>query len=82
MHDDFSYQMPTRIVWHSPAREAVAAEVQAIGASSALLVTDPGLVATGLPGEVQAALAESGVDVAVHADVADNPTAADVAAAQ
>ncbi len=80
MHDDFSYQMPTRIVWHSPAREAVITELQAIGARRALIVTDPGLLATGLPSEVQAALAEAGVDVEIHADVAGNPTTDDVVA--
>ena len=82
MTDDFSFHMPTRIVWHSPAREAIVAEVTALGAARALVVTDPGLVATGLPADIGSALEDEGVDVALYGDVAGNPTTDDVAAAR
>jgi alcohol dehydrogenase class IV len=80
--ENFSFHMPTRIVWHSPAREAIVAEVKAFGAARVLVVTDPGLVATGLPADIGAALEDEGVDVALYGDVAGNPTTDDVAAAR
>jgi len=80
--DRFDFQMPTRIVWHSPARQAVVAETRALGASRALIVTDPGLSASGLPADIGSALEDAGIAVAVHADVAGNPTIDDVAAAR
>ncbi len=82
MTDDFSFHMPTRIVWHSPAREAIVAEVTALGAARALVVTDPGLAATGLPADIGSALEDEGVEVALYGDVAGNPTTDDVAGAR
>lgn len=57
-------------------------ETKAFGASRALLVTDPGLAATGLPADIGAALEHAGVEVALYADVAGNPTTDHVAAAR
>ena len=82
MTDHFNFQMPTRIVWHSPARQAVVAEALALGAGRVLIVTDPGLSDTGLPADIGTALEAAGIAVAVHADVAGNPTTNDVAAAR
>ncbi len=80
MRNDFSFHMPTRIVWHTPADEAARTEVGAIGAATALVVTDAGLAATGLPGDVLQALEDAGLDVVVYSDVQGNPTTDDVAA--
>lgn len=82
MNEHFSFQMSTEIIWHSPACEAVISQAQALGAARALIVTDPGVAATGLPGEIGAGLEDVGLDVATHAEVSGNPTTADVAAAR
>ncbi len=80
MNENFTFQMSTRVIWHSPASEAVVSQAQAFGAAKVLLVTDPGVAATGLPSEIGAALEDVGVDVATYAAVSGNPTTADVAA--
>jgi alcohol dehydrogenase len=82
MIGDFAFQMPTRLVWGSPVTEAVPAELAALGATRVLIVTDPGLLATGLPDDVRAAVEGAGGDVAMHTDVAGNPTTDDVAQAR
>lgn len=80
MNSSFGFHMPTRIVWHTPAREAVVTQAKMLGAASALIVTDPGLAATGFPDEVRSALEDAGLDVVTHAKVSGNPTTDDVAA--
>lgn len=82
MIDPFAFQMTTRIAWHSPVTEALPPEVAGLGATRVLVVTDPGLAATGLPDAVGAALEQAGVSVAMHADVSGNPTTDDVATAR
>lgn len=54
--------------------------VKAMGASSAFLVTDGGLVASGLIGRVSAQLQDAGLEVDVYADLRPNPTSEDIAA--
>jgi len=75
----FAFQMPTRLVWGSAVNEAVPAEVQDLGATRVLIVTDPGLAATGLPDDVRAALEDAGGTVAIYSEVTANPTTDDVA---
>ncbi len=82
MIDGFSFEMPVRIVWGSPAAEVLPGVLDGLGARRALVVTDPGVAATGLPAEMAAALAAAGIDPAVHAEVSGNPTVGDVAAAR
>ena len=74
--------MPTRLLWETRASDGVGRVVTEADARRVLVVTDPGVAATGLPGAIGAALETSGVDVSVHADVAGNPTTDDVAAAR
>ena len=82
MTDGFSFEMPVRIVWGSPAAAALTEVLDGLGARRVLVVTDPGVAATGLPAEIAAALAGAGIDSAVHDEVSGNPTVGDVAAAR
>lgn len=82
MTDRFSFEMPVRIVWGSPAAAALTEVLDGLGARRVLVVTDPGVAATGLPAEIAAALAGAGIDSVVHAEVSGNPTVGDVAAAR
>ncbi|MFQ5556231.1 MAG: iron-containing alcohol dehydrogenase family protein [Acidimicrobiales bacterium] len=78
----FDFQLRTRIVWHSPVAESLPRAVAALGAGRVLVVTDPGLVATGLPDTITDALAGTGVSVEVHPEVGPDPSIRDVAAAR
>lgn len=82
MTDGFSFEMPVKIVWGSPAAGALAEVLGALGARRVLVVTDPGVAATGLPAEIASALGEAGIDAAVHDEVSGNPEVGDVAAAR
>lgn len=82
MTDGFSFEMPVRIVWESPAAAGLTEVLDGLGARRVLVVTDPGVAATGLPAEIAAALGGAGIDVAVHDEVSGNPAVGDVAAAR
>ncbi len=82
MIERFGFQMPTRLVWGSPVNEAVPAEVAALGATRVLIVTDPGLAATGLPEGLRGALEGTGGTVSIYDEVSGNPTTKDVAGAR
>lgn len=78
----FAFKMPTRLVWGSPMNDAVPMEVAALGATRVLVVTDPGLAATGLPDDLREALEEADATVEVYDQVSGNPTTEDVAGAR
>lgn len=82
MTDGFSFEMPVRIVWGSPAAAALTEVLSGLGARRVLVVTDPGVAATGLPAEIAAALGGAGIDAVVHDQVSGNPAVGDVAAAR
>jgi alcohol dehydrogenase class IV len=54
--------------------------VKGLGGSRVFMVTDGGLVATGLVGEVTARLTQSGLEVEVYSELRPNPAAEDIAA--
>ena len=54
--------------------------VKSLGGSRVFLVTDGGLVASGLIGEVTGQLGESGLEVAVYSELRPNPAGEDIAA--
>ena len=54
--------------------------VKGLGGTRAFVVTDGGLVASGLSGRVSAQLQEAGFEVTVFADLRPNPAAEDIAA--
>jgi alcohol dehydrogenase class IV len=72
---------PTRLIFSDDAAADLAREVAAFGPGPALLITDAGIVATGMAGRLLPALAAGGRYVAVFADIPGNPGVATVAAA-
>lgn len=74
----FSYFLPTKVLFQTPAITAVAAELDSLGAHSVLVVSDPGLAATGLVSEFQTGLAGGARKVIVFTDLTSNPTTAEV----
>lgn len=80
-HRPFTFELPTRITFAVGAVETLPAEVQALGGTSVLLVSDPGLVAAGVVDRVTRLLRESGLDPAVFTDVEPEPDAKGVMAA-
>lgn len=69
------FTFPNRVLFGAGASGWLAAELDRLGMHRPLIVTDPGLLATGLVGRVIAPLGESAV---VHSAVQANPTEADV----
>ncbi len=76
----FTYFLPTKILFQTPAITAVTAELDVLGAHSVLLVSDPGLAATGLVSDFQSGLTAGDRKVIVFTDLTSNPTTAEVRA--
>ncbi len=74
MIQPFDFHLTTRISWRTPVHDAVPEAVSALGAQRVLVVTDPGIVATGLTQRIESALTSSGVSVSSFTDVGSNPT--------
>jgi alcohol dehydrogenase len=74
MIDAFRFSTPTEFVYGPGCRAQLAPRLTALGATHVLLVTDPGLVATGLVEPVEAALGAAGLGVTRFVDVKSNPT--------
>lgn len=77
---NFGFEMSTRISWGS-IKETLLAELASLQAGRVLIVTDPGLLATGLPDMAQSVLVANGVSVSIFGQVASNPGTKDVAGA-
>ena len=69
------FTFPNRILFGSGAADSLPAELERLGVSRPLFVTDPGLLATGL---VDRVVAPFGQRAAVHRDIHANPTEDDV----
>jgi 4-hydroxybutyrate dehydrogenase len=67
------WSFPTRIVFGAGAARETGSEAKRVGATRALIVTDRGVVATGLLQPIEASLKEAGVATTVFADVEPNP---------
>lgn len=80
MKHSFTFHLPTKIVFGRPAGEAVPAELKALDAKNALLVSDSGLAELGLVGQLQAALQQAGIDVTAFTAVSSNPTTDEMSA--
>lgn len=74
----YSYQLPTRIEFGNGVSKQVGAEAQALGATRALVVTDPGVLAAGLVDPIVADLTEAGIATVVFDRVAPNPRDTDI----
>ena len=67
------WSFPTRILFGVGAAADVGAEARRVGAKSALIVTDKGVVRAGLVAPVEASLRAAGLVTAVFDDVLGNP---------
>jgi alcohol dehydrogenase class IV len=70
----FDYHTPTRVVFGPGTLRRLGEIARELGATRALLVTDPGLEAAGHPQRAQQSLKGAGLDVFVFDDVEENPT--------
>jgi alcohol dehydrogenase len=72
---------PTRIHFGAGRLAELPRLAQGLGLTHVLIVTDRGLVATGIPQAVEDTLTAGGVAATVHAEIAENPTTEHVVAA-
>ncbi len=85
MHDHadmlatFDHQPRTRIVFGIGAVDTVGQHARELQGTTALLVTDPGIIATGHADRVQRSLEAAGLRVVRFGEVRENPTTRDVA---
>src|SRR5579871_1419341 len=70
---DGEFYMPTRVLFGRGIATRASEHVAALGASSILLVTDPGVRSAGLVAPVERALVTSGIDVTIFDRVEPNP---------
>src|SRR5260370_6579122 len=70
---DGEFYMPTRALFGRGIGAQVPEHVRGLGGGPVLLVTDPGVVATGLVAPVQSALTSGGIEVTVFDRVQPNP---------
>ena len=74
----YSYQLPTRIEFGNGVSKQVGAEARALGATRAMIVTDPGVRSAGIVDPILASLASVGIETVVFDGVAPNPRDTDV----
>jgi alcohol dehydrogenase class IV len=74
----FDFYSPVKLVFGQPAAEALPAVLAEIEAERVLLLSDAGLDALGLVGQIAGRLRAEGHHVTVHAQVQSNPTVGDV----
>src|SRR5438128_7173921 len=70
----FDFHTPTRVMFGPGTLMRLGELSRELGATRALLVTDPGLEAAGHPQRAQQSLKDAGLDVFVFDDVEENPT--------
>lgn len=75
----FDHQPRTRVVFGMGSVDRVGEFARELGATTVLLVTDPGIVAAGHADRVRHALEHEGLRVILFSDVHENPTTRDVA---
>jgi alcohol dehydrogenase class IV len=76
-----TWNYPTRILFGEGAVRDVGPEARALGATRALIVSDPGVTRAGLVAPVQVALKESGIESELFDALSSNPTEAEARAA-
>jgi len=67
------FRTTPRIVMGPGAIDGIGREVESLGATSVLVVTDPGIVESGLFSRVEASLKDAGREVRVFSDVTPDP---------
>jgi alcohol dehydrogenase len=80
-YDHFFNQPRTRVIFEQGAADRAGTIARDLGATRALLVTDPGIVKAGHADRVRTSLQSAGVDVTMFDAVHENPTTDDVDAA-
>ena len=70
---NFSFSLPTRIEFGTGAAERLAEEVKSFGAKSPLIVTDKGIIASGILKKITVLMDKAGIKYGVYDDVAPNP---------
>ncbi len=78
--NNFTFHLPTKIVFGQPAVEALPVELAILDTKKVLLVSDPGLAQIGFVEQIQAAVQDAGIEVTVFTAVSTNPTTDEVAA--
>lgn len=74
------WSYPTRILFGAGSSRSVGKEAKSFISGRALLVTDAGVVAAGLIGPIERALAAEGIGTRVFSELSSNPTEAEVEA--
>lgn len=74
----YPYQLPTRIVYGIGISETVGKEAKGLGAKQALVVSDSGVIASGIVDQVTSHLKSAGIAVEVYAEVVPNPVIATI----
>ena len=69
----FRFQAPTKILFGPDAVAQLPAELSSLGASKALVVTDPGILRAGLVEKLTTVLGQGGIGVEVFDQVEPNP---------
>jgi alcohol dehydrogenase len=80
MIQNFSFHLPTKIVFGQPAQEALPPELAALKAKTVLLVSDPGVAQLGFVSKIGAKLQQAGIGGVEFTAVTSNPTSDEVAA--
>jgi alcohol dehydrogenase class IV len=76
-----TFQCPTRLHYGRGASAQTGERLGELGVTCALLVSDPGLAASGTVDAIAARIREAGIDVVVYADTESNPTTVNCEAA-
>ena len=77
----FTFEMPSRLVFGVGSSQRVGEEMARLGSSRVLVVTDPGLMKTGIPEMITGSLGKAGIAWTIFSDVEPNPSVETVEAA-
>ena len=77
---NFTFHLPTKIIFGQAAAKALPDELAALAAKKVLLVSDAGLAALGMVEQMRQAAQAAGIEVTVFTAVSTNPTTDEVAA--
>jgi len=79
MLTQFTYHLPTKIVFGQTALEVLQSELANLNAKQVLLVSDPGLAKLGLVDQLVTSLNQAGFSATPFTEVSSNPTTVEVA---
>lgn len=79
-HLNFSFQLPTRIEFGEGVLSKTGKEAKQLGGSRVLLLTDPGILNSGLAAIVEESLKKEGIPCEIYSGVVANPRDVDIEA--